>query len=640
MKLFMTGTLLLVAISLGAFTEETVYLESLDLKAMTCGWGEPTAGRSVQGYPLTINKTVYEHGVGTHADSELLVELGGEATRFTAMVGIDDDTGKRGLVSFEVWVDEKKVADTGAVKGGEAARKVDVDLTGAKELLLVISSLGNTDFDHADWADAIFYLKPGATTKPTASKVANEPPIPIAMGTKPEPSINFPRITGATPGRPFLFRIPATGEAPLRFAAEGLPRGLVLDGSTGIIAGTLESAGSWPVKLTAKNALGADTETLTIVGGENKLALTPPMGWNSWYTYFITVTDEQVREAADWMVNSGLAGHGYQYINIDDGWEAERDQEGTIMTNRRFPDMKALGDYVHSRGLKFGIYTSPGPKTCGGYTGSYQHEQQDIDMYALWGVDFVKHDWCSYSQIAKDDSLESLKKPYLLMKQCIDKSGRDMVYSLCQYGLGDVWEWGAEVGGNLWRTTGDMGSNWTAMSAIGFGQNGKEIFAGPGRWNDPDMIVVGTVGWGNNISQTALTPNEQITYVTLWSILASPLIISCDMSKLDPFTLALLTNDEVIEVNQDPLGKQAYRRAADGMKEVWAKSMSDGSIAAGLFNRNRKKADVTVKWSDLELTGKQSVRDLWQQKDLGVAEDQFTTSVPGHGAMLVRMKGI
>jgi alpha-galactosidase len=634
----MMGILLLGAISFGAFADEPVYLESLDLKAMTCGWGDAMALKSVQGYPLTIDKKVYEHGVGTHADSELLVDLGGEATRFTAMVGVDDETAKRGSVSFEVWVDDKKAVDTAIVKGGEPARKVDVDLTGAKQLLLIVSSLSDTSFDHADWADAIIHLKPGATVKPKAGKVANEPPIPIAMGTKPEPSINFPRITGATPGRPFLFRVPATGDAPVTFVAEGLPPGLALDAATGIISGALESAGTWPVKITAKNALGADTETLTIVGGDNKLALTPPMGWNSWYTYFVTVTDEQVRQAADWMVKSGLAGHGYQYINIDDAWEADRDQEDNIMTNRRFPDMKALGDYVHSRGLKFGIYTSPGPKTCGGYTGSYEHEQQDIDMYALWGVDFVKHDWCSYSQIAKDDSLESLKKPYLLMKQCIDKSGRDMVYSLCQYGMGNVWEWGAEVGGNLWRTTGDMGQTWTAMSAIGFGQNGKESYAGPGRWNDPDMLVVGTVGWGNNLSQTPLTPNEQITYVTLWSMLASPLIVSCDLSKLDPFTLALLTNDEVIEVNQDPLGKQAYRRAADGMKEVWAKSMSDGSLAVGLFNRGRSGANVTAKWSDLGLTGAQSVRDLWQQKDLGVAEGQFTAAVPAHGALLVRMK--
>lgn len=224
------------------------------------------------------------------------------------------------------------------------------------------------------------------------------------------------------------------------------------------------------------------------------------------------------------------------------------------------------------------------------------------------------------------------------MRTALDACGRDMVYSLCQYGMGNVWEWGTAVGGNLWRTTGDMGGTWQAMTDIGFGQNGKEAYAGPGHWNDPDMLVVGPAAWGEGADAPRLTPNEQITYVTLWSLLAAPLIVSCDFSKLDAFTVALLTNDEVIDVNQDPLGKQAYRRSQQGSTEVWAKAMSDGTLAVGLFNRGPVKADVTARWSDLGLSGKQSVRDLWAQKDLGTADAAFTATVPGHGAKLIRIE--
>lgn len=353
--------------------------------------------------------------------------------------------------------------------------------------------------------------------------------------------------------------------------------------------------------------------------------------------------------AADWMVKSGLAAHGYQYINIDDAWEGDRDATGEIETNKKFPDMKALADYVHAKGLKFGIYSSPGPKTCAGYTGSVDHEQQDANTYAAWGVDYLKYDWCSYSQIAKDASLGELQKPYRAMRAALDAlplrdalpgrdaCGRDIVFSLCQYGMGEVWKWGADVGGNLWRTTGDIGDTWNSMSRIGFDQQGKDAYAGPGHWNDPDMLVVGNVGWGPNIRPTVLKPNEQITQITLWCILAAPLLLGCDLARLDPFTLALLTNDEVLDVNQDPLGAQGTRRAQTAWSEVWAKPLSDGTHAVALFNKGPIRADVRVLWRDLGLSGRQRVRDLWRQQDLDPAEDAFTASIPGHGAVLVRI---
>ncbi len=466
-----------------------------------------------------------------------------------------------------------------------------------------------------------------------------------APSSGPEPCINGPRVIGATPGHPFLFRIPATGEGPLKFSAKKLPAGLALEPSTGVITGSLEKAGTYKLKLKLKGAHGTATRMLTIIGGEHQLAQTPPLGWNSWNIWGIQIDEEKVRAAADWMVKSGLASHGYQYINIDDGWQGERDEDGVLHPNEKFKDMKALADYVHSKGLKIGIYSSPGPATCGGFAGSYQHEEQDAMMYAEWGMDYLKYDWCSYGDIAKQDGgLEEFKKPYFIMREALDKCGRDIVFSLCQYGMSDVWEWGAEVGGNLWRTTGDIHDTWQSLSDIGFKQGKSSPFAKPGQWNDPDMLVVGkTAGAWGEIHPTILTQNEQITHITLWSLLAAPLLIGCDMAEMDQFTLDLLSNDDVLDVDQDPLGKAAVpvqaKEAVENSPglEVWSRPLWDGTIAVGLFNRSDKETVVTAKWSELGLSGKQPVRDLWKKKDMGKFDGSYGVSVAPHGAALLKI---
>jgi alpha-galactosidase len=337
------------------------------------------------------------------------------------------------------------------------------------------------------------------------------------------------------------------------------------------------------------------------------------------------------------MVASGLINHGWTYINIDDCWEAGRDADGMVLSNQKFPDMKALTDYVHSKGLKIGLYSSPGPKTCAGHEGSYKHEELDARRYGEWGFDYLKYDWCSYGGIVPNPDHDGLMKPYQIMRAALDKAPRDILFSLCQYGMGNVWEWGAQVGGNCWRTTGDISDTWSSMSGLGFGQAGHEKFAGPGHWNDPDMLVVGYVGWSAKVRPTRLTPNEQYTHISLWCLLCSPLLIGCDMTKLDDFTLNLLTNDEVLDVSQDPLGHQAARIAKDGSLEIWAKDLEDGSKAVGLFNRGEDTAKATVKWSDLGVSGQQSVRDLWRQQNLGKFADQFHTEVPRHGVVLVKV---
>ncbi|MCW5979337.1 MAG: hypothetical protein KIT09_14775 [Bryobacteraceae bacterium] len=473
----------------------------------------------------------------------------------------------------------------------------------------------------------------------------------------PEPKINGPTRYGARPGRPFLYRIPCTGERPVEFAAEKLPATLRLDAKTGIIAGKAPgSKGEYGVTLRAKNARGAAERKLTIVVGDT-LALTPPMGWNHWYTHYHRVTDKLFREAADAMVASGMADFGYQYVSIDDCWMmrpgsddpmlngAPRDPDGAIRPNGHFPDMNALTAYIHAKGLKAGIYTSPGPLTCARYAGSYQHEEKDARKFAEWGFDFLKYDWCSYREVAGGETVEARKKPYDLMGGILKRLDRDIVFNLCQYGMSDVWKWGAEVGGHCWRTTGDVGlikdSALPGFYSGGLSNARHDAYAGPGAWNDPDYILIGVIGNARRIDAepqpTRLTADEQYSYMSMWSLMASPLFFSGDMGRLDDFTLNVLCNAEVIEVNQDALAKQAKLLRQTESEAVFAKPMEDGSVAVGLFNLGESGRRITVSLSELGLSGRQRLRDLWRQKDLGGAEGTYAAEVPRHGVALVRL---
>jgi alpha-galactosidase len=463
-----------------------------------------------------------------------------------------------------------------------------------------------------------------------------------------KPEIHGPKIFGVRPGNPFLYRIPATGQRPMEFSVLNLPQGLKLDSKTGEIIGSIKNRGEYNVTFQAKNALGTDNRKFKIVVGD-KISLTPALGWNSWNCFATEVSAQDIRAAANEMVKTGLIEHGWTYINIDDSWSIKpyskdtmiagipRNKYGMINTNKKFPDMKALSNYIHNKGLKLGIYSSPGPLTCAGYTASYLHELQDAEQFAKWGIDYLKYDWCSYANIAKDNSLAELEKPYYIMREALNKVPRDIVYSLCQYGMGNVWEWGNKVGGNSWRTTGDIRDTWESMSGIGFSQNGHEKYVGPGHWNDPDMLVLGVVGWGANLHPTRLTADEQYTHFSLWCLLSAPLLIGCDLTRLDNFTLSLLTNDEVIDVDQDALGMQASRITKDGNLEVWAKDLQDGSKAVGLFNRGKKKTKVSIDWNDLGIQGNYMVRDLWRQKNIGKFSNKFSADVSGHGVVLVRI---
>lgn len=381
------------------------------------------------------------------------------------------------------------------------------------------------------------------------------------------------------------------------------------------------------------------------------------MGWNSWYVWENHVTDGIMRAAADAMVKTGMINHGYMYVNVDDCWAVKpgsddsalggppRDSRGMVNSNKRFPDMRALTAYIHSKGLKAGIYTSPGPTTCAGHVGAYQHEELDVQRFVEWGFDFLKYDWCSYDDVARSHNREELQKPYRLIGGILKKQNRDIVLNLCQYGMGNVWEWGRDVGGNSWRTAGDLGGSFEGIAAALF-RDGFDVYArndlhrysGPGGWNDPDYLLLGYLSnWHGETVPTPLTPNEQYTHVSLWCLLSAPLIFSGDITRLDEFTLSLLTNDEVIEVDQDPMGKAGRRIWQDEDVEVWAKDLEDGSKAVGLFNRGEFESTVTAKWNDLTLAGDQRVRDLWRQKDLGVFKSEFSSAVPRHGVVLLRI---
>jgi alpha-galactosidase len=631
-----------------------IWIDSLDLSKMVQRRQTPRAGRSLAGgaggrrgagaaagppgSPITLGGVTYEHGIGTLSINELIIDLKGQATRFLAVVGLNDNAGRQGSVTVEIWLDNKKVLISDVLKVGSPPLKVDDDLTGARFLELLIDD-GNdvSTGDYADWAGGLIFLKADASAKPETWTFPAEPASPIASGWPATPRINPPRITGGTPGRPFVFRIPATGEAPLTFAARNLPEGLVLDSKTGVITGAIARDGRTDVEVTVTNARGRATRSLTIVGGKDALALTPPLGWNSWNVWGRSVDDAKVRAAADAMESSGLAAHGYQFISTDDGWEGARDGEGVLQPNEKFPNMKGLTEYVHAKGLKAGIYSSPGARTCEGLPGSLGHEETDARTWAEWGFDLLKHDWCSYGSTMPDQPLADLQKPYIVMREALDTVNRDIVYSLCQYGMGKVWEWGEQVGGNFWRTTGDLTDVWSNMAAVGFRQAGREKWSKPGHWTDPDMLVVGKVGWGPNIHDTRLTPNEQITHITLWTIQAAPLLIGADMAQFDKFTTDLMTNHEVLEVNQDVLGRGGSRVWQQDRLEVWARPLADGTTAVALFNRGLQAATVTAQWADIGVTGRQPVRDLWQQRDVGTFADRFSIRVPAHGAVLIKV---
>lgn len=646
---------------------QTVWLDELDLSAATQGWGQPGKNKTVDGKTFTIAGETFQRGFGTHAVSSITFILEGKAVSFTAKVGIDDEVrGNQSAVDFQLIGDGKKLWSSGVMRLGDKARPCSVQLTGVQKLELLVADGGNGDYyDHADWVEAKFETA-GVTTFKSYNPVVT---VPYILTPKPsdKPRINSAKVFGVRPGSPFHFLAVATGVRPMTFSAKGLPKGLKINSKTGLITGVVSEKGTYLVTLGAKNSKGKAEKILRIECGD-RISLTPSMGWNSWNCFANAVSADKVKRAADAMVSSGLINHGWTYINIDDFWENHRDskdetlrgklrdEKGYIVTNTRFGDIKVLADYVHGLGLKIGLYSSPGPWTCGGCAGSYGYEKQDAESYAKWGFDYLKYDWCSYGNVInglKDNDpfkvsslsynggseLATAIKPFKLMGDLIREQPRDIVYSLCQYGMSDVWKWGDSVGGNSWRTTNDITDTWASVKGIALAQDKSAAWSKPGNWNDPDMLVVGQVGWGNP-HPSKLRPDEQYLHISLWSLFAAPLLIGCDMEKLDDFTLSLLTNDEVIEVNQDPLGKQATILQTVGELRIFVKELEDGSHAVGFCNFGQDIIELSYNdFEKLGLKGQLNVRDLWRQKDIAKVNAKtgnLLLNVPVHGVLLYK----
>jgi len=482
----------------------------------------------------------------------------------------------------------------------------------------------------------------------------------------PEPVYNGPSVFGVRPGHPVFFRLPVSGVRPMIFTIENLPDGLLFDSMKGLLTGVLSNAEAHVLSFRAANAVAEISFSVKLVVGED-IALTPPMGWNSWNAWGSDELDaEKVRQAAQAFIDLGLADFGWSTINIDDGWQGRRDENGVLQPDpEKFPDMQALCDEVHAMGLKIGIYSSPWVKTFGGrcgesegegvgnirdeergwYVGVKQFEAQDARQWARWGFDYLKYDW-------NPMDLASGRRMQKALREC----GRDIIYNVTNSMHKEPPEKWAEISQcfYLWRTipedanTGnllaaDIQDDWEMVSSIGFNMNKWRKYVSPGHWNDPDMLVVGAVGWGKP-HPCRLTPNEQYSHISLWSLLAAPLMLGCDfMQTRDEFTLSLLKNREVIAVNQDPKGDMGLRLKTDNPKgiEVVVKELADGSAAIGLFNRGEVANVATLNLSDIGRIGPHSVRDLWRQVDVEETADVFCAEVPAHGVVLVKliMKG-
>ena len=493
-----------------------------------------------------------------------------------------------------------------------------------------------------------------AADVPDYSGAVLTPPSP------PAPRINGPAIFGVRPGSPFLYAIPATGERPMEFSVENLPPGLSVDPASGRITGVLKKKGECPVTLRAKNAKGEAQKKFRIVVGD-QIALTPPMGWNSWNCWAGSVDQEKVLRSARAMVASGLANHGWTYINMDDTWQGNRTgKDHALQGNEKFPDMKGLCDGIHQMGLKAGIYSTPWITSYASFPGGssdrddgtwsksfanetahrhgkYSFAAADANQLGAWGFDYLKYDW-------NPNDLKHVSE----MSGALRKSGRDIIFSLSNSA---PFEHGADWArwANCWRTTSDIRDRWvatgasweTGVSEIGFNQDRWAPFSGPGHWNDPDMLVVGYVGWGPSLHATGLTPDEQYSHISLWCLLSAPLLIGCNLEQVDPFTLNLLSNDEVLALDQDALGKQATRTWTSGPVDIYVKQLEDGSKAVGFFNRDSAEQNLSFNKLDyVGINGRQHVRDLWRQTDLPDLEHNtrhaFKLTIPPHGVMLFK----
>ena len=659
--------LIFLLIFVGACSQpaKTVWLDDFPLEEFNGGIRPVKAKVNYRNSTIKIAGVSFERGFGSITTSILGFQLNGNANRFIASVGLDDAANKETPVTFYVIGDGKVLFESGEMSVGGSAKNIDLDLKGIQRLgLLVTDKIGGVQNKgtYVNWANA--QLEMVGDNLPEVISNDSEKYI---LTPKPaeKPQINSAKIFGATPGNPFLYTIATTGKRPMQFSADNLPKGLFLDSVSGIITGTIQDKGEYISTLKAKNDFGESTKELKIVIGD-KIALTPPIGWNGWNSWGSSLDREKVIASAEAMVKTGLNNHGWTYINIDDTWQGVRGGKlNALQPNEKFPDIKGMVETIHSLGLKAGLYSTPYISTYashvggssdylnGGEThelikpdkqpymriGKYRFEENDALQMAEWGFDFLKYDWRI--------DVNSTER----MSEALRKSGRDVVFSISNSApFKNVEDWVRLT--NMWRTGPDIRDSWNCLYLLAFENDRWAPFAGPGHWNDPDMMVLGNVSMGpTKIHPTRLTPDEQYSHVSIFSLLAAPLLIGCPIEQLDEFTLNLLSNDEVIEVNQDPLGKPARLVSDENGIQIWVKPMEDGSFAVGLFNVDNfgKTPETYFRWDNetakpfvfdfakAGLNGKWKLRDVWRQSDLGEFNGLFQTEIRHHGVVMLRM---
>lgn len=649
------------ALNVWAQKTKTIWLDEMPIKSYSQGIPAVVSNTNQGGGPIVIGEKKFSRGIGVASTSILAFQLDGNALSFQARVGVDDEGSPTILHRFYVIGDRKILFESGEMRRGEKAKEVKVDLQGVQRLgLLVLVSDENQTRVFTNWADARFVMKSGSLPGhiPNAGERYLLTPTPSAR-----PRINSPAVFGARPGNPFFYTVVATGQKPIKFHAQGLPEGLVLDSLSGQITGVAKEKKDFRVWLTATNALGSDHKELVIHIGET-IALTPPMGWNGWNSWARNIDREKVLASAKAMVDKGLKDHGWTYVNIDDAWQGARSgSEHALQANAKFPDFKSMIDVIHGMGLKVGVYSTPMITSYAGYPGGsslfadgafpdsivankrafryrgpHSFEKADASQFARWGVDYLKYDW-------KID-LESASR----MSEALQKSGRDIVYSISNsapFALAAEWQKLA----NIWRTGPDIRDSWHGLFKTTFTLDKWAPYGKPGHWNDPDMMILGNVTTGSEMHPTRLTPDEQYSHVSLFALLSSPMLIGCPIDQLDSFTLNLLTNDEVIAVDQDPSGISARLVAEENGVQVWMKPLADSGFAVGLFNTAAygKDPQSYFRWGDepavsfrfdpakFGLTGSWKFRDVWRQKNLNLATDGIEFSIPHHGVYLLKL---
>ncbi len=642
----------------------TIWLDDLPIQTFSEGI-RPVAAKTNYGKDtMRVKGVPYFRGVGAQSISVIAFNLDRHAKHFSAMVGVDDQGNKTIPVKFYVVGDGKVLFESNEMQIGDEPAKVDADLTGIKQLgLLITDNVGgvNNKRTYANWMNA--QLEMSGNHSPGYVQNTDEQYILTPL-SRADPKINSAKVFGATPGNPVLYLIAATGKRPMQFSAANLPKGLSVSATTGIISGSVKQRGNYSVTLKAKNSVGEAKQKLLIKIGDT-IALTPPIGWNGWNSWEAKIDRDKVMASANAMVSKGLKDHGWNYINIDDTWQGIRTGPDTaLQPNEKFPDFKGMVDYIHSLGLKAGLYSTPYVSSYGGYPGAssdfatggethdqiklnrqpfmhigkYRFEKTDAKQMANWGFDFLKYDWRI--------DVNSTER----MSEALKKSGRDMVFSLSNnapFEKANDWMRSS----NLFRTGPDIKDSWNSLYATVFSLDKWAPYTGPGHWSDPDMMIVGDVAIGPVMHPTRLTADEQYSHISIFSLLAAPMLIGCPIEKLDAFTLNLLTNDEVIAINQDPLGKAGRLLLQEEGVQVWVKQLEAGAYGVGIFNTagfgetpqsyfrwgDEKEKTYTLDLTKIGLKGKWQIRDVWRQKALAQSVGSIKASLRHHGVLMLKM---